>query len=67
MPNNEEIKEKLKKCHITYSELLKYLTNFSHINRISEELAKPLKKEREQVYLNAINEILTERINMLKS
>lgn len=67
MPNNEEVKEKLRKCHITYNDLLKYLTNFSHTTRISEELAKPLKKEREQDYLNAINEILKERINMLQS
>jgi len=67
MPNNEEIKEKLRKCHITYNDLLKYLTNFSHTTRISEELAKPLKKEREKEYLDAINEILKERINMLQS
>lgn len=67
MQNNEEIKEKLRKCHITYNDLLKYLTNFSHTTRISEELAKPLKREREQDYLDAINEILKERINMLKS
>ena len=67
MQNNEEIRERLRKCHITYNELLKYLTNFSHTNRISEELAKPLKKEREQEYLNAINEILKERIEMLQN
>lgn len=67
MQNNDEIREKLRKCHITYSELLKYLTNFSHTTRISEELAKPLRKEREQEYLDAIDEILKERINMLQS
>ena len=67
MNNNEEIREKLRKYHITYNDLLPYLTNFSHTTRISEELAKPLKKEREQDYLNAINEILKERINMLQS
>lgn len=67
MQNNDEIREKLRKCHITYSELLKYLTNFSHTTRISEELAKPLRKEREQEYLDAIDKILKERINMLQS
>ena len=35
MTNNEEIREKLRKCHITYNDLLKYLTNFSHTTRIS--------------------------------
>ncbi len=66
MQNNEEIKERLRKCHITYNDLLKYLTNFSHTTRISEELALPLKKEREKAYLDAIDEILKERINMLQ-
>ena len=67
MTNNEEIREKLRKCHITYNDLLKYLTNFSHTTRISEELAHPLKKEREQEYLDAIDKILKERIKMLQS
>ena len=67
MTNNEEIREKLRKCHITYNDLLKYLTNFSHTTRISEELARPLKKEREQEYLDAIDKILKERIKMLQS
>lgn len=66
MQNNEKIKERLRKCHITYNDLLKYLTNFSHTTRISEELALPLKKEREKAYLDAIDEILKERINMLQ-
>lgn len=61
MEENKDIREELKKYKISYAELLKYLTNFSHTNRISEELAKPLSEERKKVYLLAINNIKEER------
>jgi exopolyphosphatase/pppGpp-phosphohydrolase len=67
MENNEEIREKLKKYNITYSDLLKYLTNFSHTTRISEELALPLKPERKQIYLDAIEKIRQEKIKIYES
>lgn len=65
MEVNREIREKLKKYNITYSELLKYLDNFSHTTRISAELARPLKEERKQVYLNAIEQIRQEKFKLL--
>ena len=65
--SNEDIKEKLKRYNITYNDLLRYLPNFSHTTRISEELAKPLKKERKQVYLDAIEKIRQEKIKLYES
>lgn len=67
MNNNEEIREKLRRYHITYNDLLPYLTNFSHTTRISAELALPLKPEREQVYLDAIEKIRQEKIKIYES
>lgn len=67
MEDNEEIKEKLRKYHITYNDLLKYLPNFSHTTRISEELAQPLKDERKKVYLDAIEKIRQEKIKLYES
>ena len=64
---NEEIREKLRKYHITYSDLLPYLTNFSHTTRISAELALPLKPERKKIYLDAIEQIRQERIKIYQS
>lgn len=64
MEDNEEIKSLLKKYKISYSELLKYITNFSHTTRISEELAKPLSDKRKQIYLNAINKIKQEKLKL---
>ena len=61
MEENKDIRDMLKRYKISYAELLKYITNFSHANRISEELAKPLTKERKEVYLLAINKIKEER------
>ena len=61
MEENQEIRDMLKKYMISYSTLLKYITNFSHTNRISEELAKPLSEERKKVYLSAIDKIKEER------
>lgn len=61
MEENQDIRDMLKKYKISYSELLKYITNFSHTNRISEELAKPLNEERKKVYLTAIEKIKEER------
>jgi hypothetical protein len=65
--NNEDIREKLRKYNITYNDLLKYLTNFSHTTRISEELARPLKAERKQEYLEAIEKIRQEKIKIYES
>lgn len=67
MNNNEEIREKLRKYHITYNDLLPYLPNFSHTTRISEELAQPLKEERKKIYLDAIEKIKQERIKIYES
>ena len=67
MESNKEIREKLRKYHITYNELLKYLDNFSHTTRICEELAQPLKEERKQVYLDAIEKIRQEKIKIYAS
>lgn len=67
MNNNEEIREKLRKYHITYNDLLEYLPNFSHTTRISEELAQPLKEERKKIYLDAIEKIKQERIKIYES
>lgn len=67
MEPNKEIKEKLRKYNITYSDLLKYLDNFSHTTRISEELALPLKEERKQVYLDAIEQIKQEKFKLFES
>lgn len=67
MEHNEEIREKLRKYHITYSDLLEYITNFSHTTRISEELALPLKEERKKIYLDAIEKIKQERIKIYES
>lgn len=61
---NEDIKSLLRKYKITYSNLLKYLDNFSHIQRISEELSKPLTEERKKKYLLAIKKIKEEKRRM---
>ena len=67
MESNEEVREKLRRYHITYNELIKYLDNFSHTTRISEELALPLKPERKELYLNAIDKIRQEKIKFYES
>ncbi len=61
MEENKDIREMLKRYQITYKDLLKYLTNFSHTTRISEELAKPLSVERKKEYLLAIRKIKQEK------
>ena len=61
MEENGDIKELLRKYKISYAQLLKYITNFSHTTRICEELAKPLSEERKKVYLLAIEKIKQER------
>lgn len=61
MEENKDIRDELKKYKISYAELLKYLGNFSHTTRISEELAKPLSDERKKVYLLAIKKVKEER------
>lgn len=67
MESNEEVREKLRRYHITYNDLIKYLDNFSHTTRISEELALPLKPERKELYLNAIDKIRQEKIKFYES
>lgn len=62
---NQDIRDKLKKYQISYLDLLKYLPNFSHTTRISEELASPLSDERKKVYLLAIKKIKEEKIRNL--
>lgn len=69
---NLEIKSRFKKYGIKYSEVLPYIQNrshtgnFSHINRISEELAKPLSPERYNEYLVAIDKARIKRITDLE-
>ena len=58
---NEDIKDLLRKYKITHSELLRHLDNFSHVQRISEELSKPLSEERKKIYLLAIKKIKEEK------
>ena len=58
---NQDIKDLLKKYKISYSELLRYLNNFSHVQRICEELSKPLSEERTKMYLLAIKKIKEEK------
>lgn len=67
MQENEDIRDELRKYKISYAELLKYITNFSHINRISEELAKPLSNERKKVYLLAIKKVKEEKKKLYES
>lgn len=61
MEENSDIREELRKYKISYAEILKYIDNFSHVNRISEELAKPLSEERKKVYLTAIAKVKEEK------
>ena len=61
MKENQDIRNELKKYKITYKDLLKYIPNFSHETRISEELKKPLDKERTKVYLSAIADAKKEK------
>ena len=65
MKENEDIRNELKKYGITYNELLPYLTNFSHTERICEELAKPLKESRKKEYLLAIKKVKQQKIKLL--
>lgn len=51
---NQEIRDTIKKYNLKYADILPFLDNFSHINRISEELVKPLSEERQKEYLLAI-------------
>lgn len=57
MKQNEDIRELLRKYNISCNEILEFLPNFSHVNRIYEELAKPLTEERKKVYLLAIKKV----------
>lgn len=64
MEENQDIRNELRKYKISYSAILKYIPNFSHATRISEELAKPLTDERKKVYLLAIKKVKEERRRM---
>lgn len=61
MEENEDIRNEMRKFKITYADILKYIPNFSHTQRIGEELAKPLSDERKKVYLLAIKKVKEER------
>lgn len=67
MEENSDIREELRKYKISYAEILKYIDNFSHVNRISEELAKPLSEERKKVYLTAIAKVKEEKRRLYES
>lgn len=61
MEQNQEIRDMLRRYKITYNDLLKYIPNFSHTTRISEELAQPMSDERKKIYLLAIKKIKEEK------
>ena len=63
---NLEIRNLLKKYNLKYHDILPYITNFSHINRISEELARPLSEERKGEYLQAIKKAREDKIKELE-
>lgn len=63
MKANKDIRDELEKYDLTYSSILKYIPNFSHITRISEELSMPLSDERKKVYLLAIKKAIEEKSN----
>lgn len=65
MEENKDIRDELRKYKISYTQLLKYLPNFSHATRISEELAKPLSEERKKVYLLAIKKVKEDKLRIL--
>lgn len=67
MKENLDIREALLKYSISYSELLEFLDNFSHITRISEELAKPLTEERKEKYFEAIEKVKEKKRKILES
>ena len=62
---NSDIRLELERCNLTYSDILEFIPNFSHINRISEELANPKKKKRKKVYLLAIKKARQKKLDML--
>lgn len=62
---NSDIRLELERCNLTYSDILEFIPNFSHINRISEELAKPLSEERKKVYLLAIKKAKQKKLDIL--
>lgn len=64
MKFNNDIREELNKYDLTYANILKYIPNFSHTTRISEELALPLKEDRKKVYLLAIRKAKEEKRNI---
>ena len=63
---NLEVRNLLKKYSLKYHDILPYITNFSHINRISEELARPLSEERKDEYLQAIKKARESKIKELE-
>lgn len=64
MKFNNDIREELNKYDLTYADILKYIPNFSHTTRISEELALPLKEDRKKAYLLAIRKAKEEKRNI---
>ena len=64
---NQEIRDLIKASEINYYELLEYIPSphkgkpFSHVQRLFEELSKPLNEERRKVYLLAIDKVIQKR------
>lgn len=54
---NQDIRELLQKYNIKYIELLEFIPNFSHVQRIYEELRKELTPERKKVYILAVEKV----------
>lgn len=67
MEENQDIRNELIKYKISYNDILKYIPNFAHIQRIYEELKRPLTEERKKVYLLAIAKVKEERIKFYQS
>lgn len=61
MKANLEIRNLLNKYDLKYAEILPFLKDCAFTTRISEELSRPLTKERESDYLDAINKAKEEK------
>lgn len=61
---NSDIRLELEKYDLTYADILEFMPNFSHVTRISEELAKPLSESRKKDYLLAIQKAIQKKRDM---
>lgn len=54
---NQDIRELLQMYDIKYDELLEFMPNFSHVQRIYEEMRKEMGNERKKAYILAIEKV----------